>query len=233
MKILALEFSSDRRSVAVVDRPARGASVLCAEVFETGGQGTHLLQLVERALREASVEREQIEVIAVGLGPGSYAGIRAAIALGQGWQVAREIKLIGISSVECLVAAARVQPWSGRLDLLIDAQRAEFYHAAYELGETAPRAVTALKLITMAEAQALAQPNATLAGPGITRWFSAAHDLFPRAADLGQLAADRDTFVSGEQLEPIYLRATSFVKAPPPRALPPAIAELLARSKTT
>ncbi len=45
--------------------------------------------------------------------------------------------------------------------------------------------------------------------------------VFPRAATLGQLAAGRADFVSGEKLEPIYLRETKFVKAPPPRVLPP------------
>jgi hypothetical protein len=34
------------------------------------------------------------------------------------------------------------------------------------------------------------------------------------------LALDRTDFVAGEKLEPIYLRPTSFVKAPPPRILP-------------
>jgi len=34
------------------------------------------------------------------------------------------------------------------------------------------------------------------------------------------LAATREDFVSGETLQPIYLRAAAFVKAPPPRAIP-------------
>ena len=44
--------------------------------------------MIEEALREAGLEREQIEVLAVGLGPGSYTGIRVALSLAQGWQLA-------------------------------------------------------------------------------------------------------------------------------------------------
>ena len=76
MKILAVEFSSERRSVAVL---AEGRVLGCAA--ETGGRTARAFSLIESALREARLEREDIECVAVGLGPGSYAGIRAAIAL--------------------------------------------------------------------------------------------------------------------------------------------------------
>ena len=54
----------------------------------------------------------------------------------------------------------------------------------------------------------------------MTHWFPTGRVLFPRAATLGQLARDRTDFVAGERMEPIYLRETRFVKAPPPRTLP-------------
>ena len=63
------------------------------------------LALVERALAQANCRREEIAVVAVGLGPGSYTGIRSAIALAQGWQLGRGVKTLGISSVECLALA--------------------------------------------------------------------------------------------------------------------------------
>ena len=84
-------------------------------------------------LREAGLEREQIEVIAVGLGPGSYTGIRVAISIAQGWQLARGVKLLGVSSAECLAAQAQAEKIFGRVNVVIDAQRNEFYLAAYEI----------------------------------------------------------------------------------------------------
>ena len=55
--------------------------------------------------------------------------------------------------------------------------------------------------------------NGTITHPG-------SRTLFPRAATLGRFALRRTDFVSGEKLEPIYLRPTQFVKAPPPRVVP-------------
>jgi len=56
------------------------------------------LGMVEAVLKQTGVEREQVEAIAVGLGPGSYNGIRVAIALAQGWQLASGVKLLGVAA---------------------------------------------------------------------------------------------------------------------------------------
>ena len=81
MKILALEFSSPQRSVAVVHAGADAAPRCLGEAIETGGHITNPLGLVEDALRHTELDRTQIECLAVGLGPGSYNGMRLAIAL--------------------------------------------------------------------------------------------------------------------------------------------------------
>ena len=77
-----------------------------------------------------------------------------------------------------------------------------------------------LRLATLEEVQACQQSGSTLIGPEVTKWFSSGRLVFPRAATLGQLACGRTDFLLGECLEPIYLRETRFVKAPPPRTLP-------------
>ena len=97
MKILALEFSSEQRSVAIVE----DGKVL-GEARENTGRHTRAFALIEQALAEAKTEREQIDCIAVGLGPGSYMGTRIAIAIAQGWQLARDVKTTGVNSAEAL-----------------------------------------------------------------------------------------------------------------------------------
>ena len=220
MKILALEFSSPQRSVAVVHGGADAGPLCLGEAIETGGRSTNALGLVEDALRQAQLDRAQIECLAIGLGPGSYNGIRLAIALAQGWQLARPVKLLGLGSAECLAAQAQAEGIFGRVEIVIDAQRDELYLAGYDLGPQARRELEPLRLATLAEAQARQQAGATLIGPEVTNWFPTGRVLFPRAATLGQLARDRTDFVAGERMEPIYLRETRFVKAPPPRTLP-------------
>lgn len=209
MKILAVEFSSAERSVALVECGA-GDPVVLGRAVQTAGH--RALALVEEALGQAQCQREDIEVIALGLGPGSYTGIRGAIALAQGFQLARGIPLIGLSSVECLAAQARREQTSGPLHVVVDAQRNEFYHARYDLGKSEP-----LRLAPFSEIEALTRSGQSVIGPGVTRWFSPAKNLFPDAAILGALACGRTDFLPGEKLEPIYLRETNFKKAPPLR----------------
>ena len=220
MTILALEFSSGQRSVAVVRRRAGDASFVASEVVETGAGGTRALGMIEDALREAGLEREQIEVLAIGLGPGSYTGIRVALSLAQGWQLASRnggMKLLGISSVECVAAQAQAEKISGRVNVVIDAQRNEFYLAAYEISADGWREIEPLRILTRAEVESRAGAKEILIGPEVTRWFPNGRMVFPRAAVLGQLALSRSDFAAGDKLEPIYLRETNFVKAPPSR----------------
>ena len=183
MKILALEFSSGRRSVAYEGN----------EASETGSGLTTAFALVEKVLRGP------VDCIAVGLGPGSYTGIRVAISIAQGWQIAHPVKVLGISSVEVIAARAQRDGLRGAARFAIDAQRGEFYVAEYELSDDSFKLVTPLRIAPVAQ--------------------GARMDILPSAAVLADLAASRAHFVSADQLEPIYLRETSFVKAPPPRTI--------------
>lgn len=218
MKILALEFSSPQRSVAVLSSATEHGTTI-AEVVETGGRSMKALAMIEEALCQAQIEREQIECVAVGLGPGSYTGVRAAIALAQGWQLACEVKLIGASSTEAVAAQAQLDGLRGRSAVVIDAQRNEFYISEYDLSDSGWRESKSLRLATLTEVQTVAR-DSLLIGPEVIRWFPNAQVVFPRAAILARMAQTRTDFVAGQQLEPIYLRQTQFVKAPPPRRVP-------------
>jgi len=220
MKILALEFSSALRSVAVLNFAPDGRRLASSEVVDASPTNTMKpFELIEQSLRETRLEREAIECIAVGLGPGSYTGIRAAIALAQGWQLAKGVKLLGISSAECIATQAWAEGIKGRLSVVIDAQRGEFYLASYETGDSSLTEVSALRLATRAEVESRAQAGDVLLGPDVTQLSPAGQKIFPGALMLGGLARDHSAFVPGAQLAPIYLREANFVKAPPPRVI--------------
>jgi tRNA threonylcarbamoyladenosine biosynthesis protein TsaB len=209
MIVLALEFSSDRRSVAL----ARSGTVLAEAVEQTADRTTHVFRLVEQVLAEAKSSREEIEAVAVGLGPGSYTGIRAAIAVAQGWQLARGVKLPGISSVEAMAAQAQAEKIFGRIHFAVDAQRGEFYLAAWEISEAECREILPLQIVPAAEIAAKKAAGEICLGPEQERKF------FPTAAALARLAAGGRDFVAGGGLTPIYLRETAFVKAPAGRQI--------------
>jgi tRNA threonylcarbamoyl adenosine modification protein YeaZ len=219
MKILAFEFSSPQRSVAVLNAEG-GLRSASSEVIESPVQGMKPVGMIEQALHEAQLEREQIECVAVGLGPGSYTGIRAAIALAQGWQLARAVRLVGVGSAECLAAQAHANGLRGRVTVAIDAQRGELYFAEYELDTANWRETVPLQLGAIADVQRRADAAPVL-GPEVTRWFASGRTMFPRAATVAQLALARPAGIAAEELEPIYLREMQFIKAPPPRILPP------------
>lgn len=211
MKILAVEFSSESRSAALWQDGA-----LLGHAAENGGRRT--IGLVEQVLQQAGCEREAVDAIAVGLGPGSYTGIRGAIAFAQGWQLGREVRLVGVSSVECLAAQAEMEKILGPVNIVIDAQRNEFYLARYDIAGGARRLIEPLHLAAQAEIER--RDAEKIVGPDLTPWFPRAINLYPDAAVLATLAATRADFVSGDKLEPIYLRETAFKKAPPLRKLP-------------
>lgn len=217
MKILALDFSSPQRSVAVWT----GEDATIHEVADASpGRDMKPFSLVESALRQAGLEREAIECLAVGIGPGSYTGIRVAISLAQGWQLAAGVKLLGISSVDCIATQAVTDGVRGKFSVVIDAQRGEFYLAGYETQNGNARETQPLRLASRAEVEADELAGALVVGPEVTRWFPNGKVVSPQAATLARLATLRSDFLPGEKLDPIYLRETTFVKAPPARPLP-------------
>jgi tRNA threonylcarbamoyl adenosine modification protein YeaZ len=205
MMILALEFSSSLRSVAIVDS-STGKSL--ASISERLGALTGVA-LINQAMHQAALKPNAIESIALGVGPGSYAGIRSSIAIAQGWQLAHSIPVIPVSSVECLAETARRSGLRGNWTIIIDAQRGEFYCARYALSETS---ITEMEPLRISPAPS----DVSLLGPDAAKHQPNATTLYPSAETLAFLAATSGP-VPASEIEPIYLREATFVKASPPR----------------
>ena len=209
MTTLALEFSSAERSVAL----ARDGTIV-AEAAESGGyRVTNAFGLIENVLATANISRDDIDLLAIGLGPGSYTGIRVAIAVAQGWQLARGVKILGVCSAEVLAAQAQAAKMFGRVNVVIDAQRGEYYRANWDISATQRQEISPLKIVAATELKTLTAAGEICVGP------DAVAKMFPAAATVLQLAFGRMEFLAGELLAPIYLRDTNFVKAPPARVL--------------
>jgi tRNA threonylcarbamoyladenosine biosynthesis protein TsaB len=214
MKILALEFSSHHRSVAVVHRRENGETNVLASVENEDFRGVTGLMLIDRALKMADLKPADIPLVAVGLGPGSYAGIRSAIALAQGWQLGRDLKVVGISSTLCLAEEVRLRGISGEVSLIVDAQRGDVYLHRFRLGPEGAGEIEPLRIASRASILA----EGVVIGPEASKFIVGAMDLCPSAATLATLA-NPDSARPAEEYEPIYLRETTFVKAPPPRLI--------------
>lgn len=183
---------------------------------ESGGRETRPFALIDAALKEAEISREEIECIVVGLGPGSYAGIRIAIAIAQGWQVARSVKLLGISSAEAVAAHAVQLGEKNPVFVGLEAQREGLYVERYDASAfESPKLIDPFHAIGEEESRGLR----------VVRMDRLPRDksedgflcLPPNADFLVTLAMHRSDFVPGHALEPVYLRKVEFVKAPPAR----------------
>ena len=201
MKILALDFSTLRRSAAIVDENGNLISSANQQPQRAGSP----FPLIAETL--GSISPFKIDAISIGLGPGSYTGIRSSIAIAQGWNLARNLPAAGISSAEAIAFAAVAKGLHGEVEVVIDAQRNELYSAIYNLTSDAFSLIRPLKILPQPETK-------RLIGPEANRWNKEAIIIEPGAVAIGKLAARCQNFVSPETLEAIYLREPSFVKAP-------------------
>jgi len=105
---------------------------------ESGARPQHagrLLVLVEEALAGAGAGWEDVERIAVGVGPGGFTGLRHGIATARALAQARDLPLAAVSSLEALAAGAGPEAAGRPVLAVIDARRGEVFAAAWQGAE--------------------------------------------------------------------------------------------------
>ena len=158
----AAVWAPDGREVEVRDDPEPGARPAHA---------SRLLALVEEALERARASWDDVERIAVGIGPGGFTGLRHGIATARALAQGRELPLAGVSSLEALARGAAREAGGDRAVLaVIDARRGEVFAAAWHGGERLlePVAIDPAELAARLGAGRLAAPLA--AGDGAVRF---------------------------------------------------------------
>jgi len=122
--VLAIDTSTNRTSVAVVD----GAKVLFSEFHDDPlAHGEVLPAIVSRALKVSP----NIDLVAVGMGPGPFTGLRVGIAFAQSFALARSIEWRGICSLDVIAAGINGPEFIAT----IDARRKEVFWAKYQDGK--------------------------------------------------------------------------------------------------
>jgi tRNA threonylcarbamoyladenosine biosynthesis protein TsaB len=168
VRILAFDTATGATTVALSgvgevvytarDDPRRG---------ERPGHATRLLPLTAAVMGRAGIGWDGVDRIAVGLGPGTFTGLRIGIATARALARAREIPLVGVSTLQSLALAgldARRQ--AAGLDAVfavLDARRGEVFAASWRIDE-APVFDSALLLPRAFAPEALAELMASL-GP--------------------------------------------------------------------
>ena len=96
---------------------------------------TRLLPLIDELLDENGVERCEIACVVVGRGPGSFTGVRIAMACAKGISQARGTALVGVSSLDAVAWGAWLAGVRGSLAVVADAMCREVYPVRFRLGE--------------------------------------------------------------------------------------------------
>jgi tRNA threonylcarbamoyl adenosine modification protein YeaZ len=102
MRILAVDAALGRCSATVV---MDGHLIAARSGAETRGQAAILATMAADVLREADLTALDLDLIAVTVGPGSFTGIRAALALAHGIGIGAGKPVIGVTVAEALASS--------------------------------------------------------------------------------------------------------------------------------
>ena len=232
MRILAVETSGARGGIALAEGfpPQAPALNLIQEVRLAEGlrHGRDLILAASDACCKAGWDKRALDLVAVSIGPGSFTGVRIAVALAKFLAWDTGAKIVAVPSLRAL--AENAPPDRRRIAAIVDANRGGLFASLFERrteGGLAARPVWEETFgPALIEPEDLArrltparrgEPPAFVLGHGLAKGRAAlaAFDLAPpdlwdiRPASVARLGFDlasRNQFADPLRLEPIYLR---------------------------
>jgi tRNA threonylcarbamoyladenosine biosynthesis protein TsaB len=128
--LLAFDTATPLVTVALHD----GDDVVLELVSERPLQhGEQLAPLIDRALRETGLVRQDLTAIGVGVGPGPFTGLRVGLVTARTLGYVLEVPVYGVCTLDVLaVEAVEGRAVSGEFVVATDARRREVYLASYD-----------------------------------------------------------------------------------------------------
>ena len=219
MRILALETSAKSVSVAVTEN-----GTLLAQAYQDRGL-THsvtLMPLLDGMLKTAGLTLDDMDIIAVAQGPGSFTGIRIGVSAAKGLAWAKALPCCGVSTLEAM--AQNLRHMDGLIVCSMDARRSQVYNAVFaaeggQLTRLTPDRAIALSQLAE-ELQGDPRPKLVvgdgaalcsgfLSEAGIPCRMAPAQLVMQNAVGVALAAeemAARGETVSARDLVPVYLR---------------------------
>lgn len=166
--MIVLGFDTATPSTAVGLMLADGSIVEARDDPPAGGRpghSTRLLGLARELLEQERLCWGDIERISVGVGPGTFTGLRIGVATARGLAQSLAVDAIGVSSLRAL--AHPLSDRSEKVLAAIDARRGEAFVAAYQIGQELlgaralppERLAEALELVEANESAGVTKPS--------------------------------------------------------------------------
>lgn len=186
-------------------------------IDEDSGKPNHSEQLhplIQKVLEGQGLRPGDLSAVAIGLGPGSYTGLRIGASTAKGIAFALQIPVIGISTLQLLTEGVAGK----RVDAVLDARRMEVYTAAYNADEGVELLAPCAKIIDETYLQEIARTDspATIVGDCTEKMRNLlGEERFnwvekkPSAKDMGRLiekAWSYNTFLDAAAFEPTYVK---------------------------
>jgi tRNA threonylcarbamoyladenosine biosynthesis protein TsaB len=224
LRVLSVDTCTRRGSVAL-QSGAETAAELRLSSLET--HSARLLRSIEFLLEAAGWTMGDLGLIAAGIGPGSFTGIRIGVSTAMGLAQTLKIPFAGISAFDGL--AARFSFLEDPLGIVLDAQRGQVYFGQYEFESGRANCTLRPSLLDPdVLVRRLARRRIYLAGDGLDRLHTliSGRTSWPRVADaepflacdIGRLALKRPrSWRRGDFIaaEPLYIRPPDAVKPKP------------------
>ncbi|MBU1093144.1 MAG: tRNA (adenosine(37)-N6)-threonylcarbamoyltransferase complex dimerization subunit type 1 TsaB [Firmicutes bacterium] len=97
----------------------------------TKDHAKYLVDRIDQVLKRNKLKLEDLDELIIGIGPGSYTGLRIAVMVGKMLAFTKSVKLKTVSSLFFLTSG-----YEGRVAALMDARRGYVFSAVYENGQT-------------------------------------------------------------------------------------------------
>ncbi len=212
MIVLGLDTATPATAVAL--RLSDGETLQARDDPPAGARPAHtaqVLTLTHRLLGEAGLRLCDVDLIAVGLGPGTFTGLRIGVATARALAQALNAQLTGVPTLQALAVPALAAAGSAGIISILDARRGEAFMAAYEgaasgrppVERAAPRALPP---------ERLAEAIAVLPGVEGGRWLAVgdgAHLFASQLESAGARLAAPDSPLHRVQAESICELALS------------------------
>lgn len=231
VSILAIETSTPACSVALVV----GDATFCRYSEEPRSHTRLIMGMIDEVLREAGITVDNLDALAVTVGPGSFTGLRIGFSTVQGLAFGADIPVIPVSTLQVMAqtySRSEDVDSSDTIMSVLDARMGEFNCGVYQLDNRGCfTAIVEDRLLSKNNALALCEslnPNVIVGDSNALLNDSKTSsqllkELYPDAVDLLDIAFAsfaRGEAVPVDQVDLVYLRGSdAWKKHTPLRAI--------------